>query len=73
MDGRGQRMKSGDLILMAPAIAFAGGLTGLIQHAARPGDIAYLLTSIVLLGIGVATLCGLFLLVWHNLPKDEDY
>ena len=64
-------MKTGDLILMAPAIAFAGGLTGLIQHADRPGDIAYLVTSIVLFLIGAAALGGLFLLV-RNMPYRKD-
>ena len=66
-------MKSSDLILMAPAIAFAGGLTGLIQHADHPGDVLFLLTSIILFAIGAVTFGGLFLLVRANLPEDEDY
>jgi hypothetical protein len=66
-------MKSSDLILMAPAIAFAGGLMGLIQHAAYPGDAIYLITSIALFAIGGGTLGGLFLLVRKNLPNDQDY
>jgi len=66
-------MKTSDLILMAPAIAFAGGLMGLIQHAAYPGDVIYLITSIALFAIGSGTLGGLFLLVRKNLPNDRDY
>ena len=66
-------MKAGDLILMAPAIAFAGGLTGLIQHAARPGDVVYLTTSVILFAVGTLALGGLLLLVRENLPEDEDY
>ena len=66
-------MKSSDLILLAPAIAFAGGLTGLIQHASHPGDMLFLLTSIMLFVIGGAALGGLYLLVRASLPKDEDY
>lgn len=65
-------MKSSDLILLAPAIAFAGGLTGLIQHANHEGDVLFLVTSIVLFAIGAATFGGLFLLVRENLPEDED-
>ncbi len=65
-------MKSSDLILLAPAIAFAGGLTGLIQHTQYPGDVLFLLTSIFLFAIGAATFGGLFVLLRANLPKDED-
>lgn len=65
-------MKGGDLILMAPAIAFAGGLTGLIQYVAHPGDIVYLSTSIVLFTIGVCAFAGLFMLL-RNMRDDEDY
>ena len=64
-------MKGTDLILMAPAIAFAGGLTGLIQHAARPGEIAYLATSIVLFIVGVVVLGRLFLAV-RDIHEDAD-
>ena len=65
-------MKSSDLILLAPAIAFAGGLTGLIQHSNYPGDVLFLATSIVLFAIGAVTFGGLFLLVRANLPDDDD-
>jgi len=58
-------MKGADLILMAPAIAFAGGLTGLMQHAGRPGDTVYLATSLVLFLIGAAAFAGLFLVLRH--------
>ena len=65
-------MKSSDLILLTPAIAFAGGLTGLIQHSNHPGDVLFLGTSIVLFAIGAAIFGGLFLLVRAKLPDDED-
>nr|WP_321361260.1 hypothetical protein [uncultured Hyphomonas sp.] len=65
-------MKINDLILLAPAIAFAGGLTGLIQHADYPGDVLFLSTSIALFAIGVATFGGLFLLLRANLPDTPD-
>lgn len=61
-------MKASDLILMAPAIAFAGGLTGLMQHAAYPGDYIYLITSIVLFTIGVGSLAFLAWLIKASLP-----
>lgn len=63
-------MKAGDLILMIPAIAVAGGLTGLIQHAARPGEIVYLLTSLVLFAIGAGAFGGLFLAL-RRMHDDE--
>ncbi|MCA8901301.1 MAG: hypothetical protein KDA53_08620 [Hyphomonas sp.] len=56
-------MKAGDLILMAPAIAFAGGLSGVMKHAAHPGSTLYLATSITLLLVGIGTFAGLLLLV----------
>ena len=62
-------MKYADLILMAPAIAFAGGLTGLIQHAERPGDMLYLITSIGLFAIGAGTLAGLGITVRNMARK----
>jgi hypothetical protein len=65
-------MKSSDLILLAPAIAFAGGLTGLIQHTTYPDDILYLATSIILFAIGAAAFGGLFLLVRASLRENED-
>ena len=65
-------MRGSDLILMAPAIAFAGGLTGLIQYAAHPGDIVYLSTSVVLFVIGASTFAGLFVLL-RDIRDDEDY
>lgn len=65
-------MKSSDLILLAPAIAFAGGLTGLIQHSQYPGDVLFLLTSVFLFAMGAVIFGGLFVLLRANLPKDED-
>ena len=63
-------MKAGDLILMIPASAVAGGLTGLIQHAARPGEFIYLLTSIILFVIGAGAFGGLFLAL-RRMRDDE--
>ena len=65
-------MKSSDLILLAPAIAFAGGLTGLIQHSNHPGDVLFLATSIILFAMGAAIFGGLFLRLRSSLPEDED-
>jgi hypothetical protein len=62
-------MKSSDLILLAPAIAFAGGLTGLIQHSNYPGDVLFLATSIFLFAMGGRDVGGLFLLVRASLPE----
>ena len=67
-------MKGTDLILMAPAIAFAGGLSGLIQYVAHPGAYIYLATSAALFVVGTAILGGLFLLI-RDMPgmrNDED-
>ena len=63
-----KRVKSGQY----PDGFHAGGLTGLIQHAARPGDVAYLLTSIILSLIGAAMLGGLFLLLRDMSRKTDD-
>nr|WP_321440254.1 hypothetical protein [uncultured Hyphomonas sp.] len=69
-------MKSSDLILLAPAIAFAGGLTGLIKHTSYPDDVLYLATSIFLFIVGVAAFGALLLLVraslHDSLHENED-
>ena len=65
-------MKSSDLILLAPAIAFAGGLTGLIKHTTYPDDVLYLATSIVLFVIGAVAFGALLLLVRASLNENEE-
>ena len=65
-------MKAGDLILMAPAIAFAGGLTGLIQHKAHPGDVLFLGTSLTLFALGAAALGGLAILLRDMRNNDPE-
>ncbi|HPE48941.1 MAG TPA: hypothetical protein PLR76_11110 [Hyphomonas sp.] len=65
-------MKGIDLIWLAPAIAFAGGLTGLMQHQAHPANPLYLGTSIALLLIGVLAFAGLFLLVRPDQAGRDD-
>ena len=65
-------MKSSDLILLAPAIAFAGGLTGLIKHTTFPNDVLYLATSIALFAIGAVAFGALLLLVRSSLNENEE-
>ena len=65
-------MKTVDLLLMAPAIAFAGGLIGLIQHVAHPGDIGYLSTAVMLFAIGTVMLGGMCLIVLRLYDKEKD-
>jgi len=64
-------MKTGDLILMAPAIAFAGGLAGVMQHKDHPGDVLFLSTSIALFAFGVAALGILAILVRDMRDNSE--
>ncbi|MEZ5947083.1 MAG: hypothetical protein R3C13_01065 [Hyphomonas sp.] len=64
-------MKGIDLVYMAPAIAFSGGLAGLMQHAAQPGDTVYLGTSLALFLIGIAAFAGLLLLTRSRIQKDD--